>query len=439
MPLFSFFCLQSSHIFRTLFTMKPVKFPFRKRSGNTKVTVYRHANPLRPDGVEFKVAFYDAEGKRRFASFTDFDSAHAKAKEILALAARGELEAIKLTRVDLADYTKARRLLAPLGVSMAEAAVEYAKARNILRDCGVSVLEAVQWYADRHQVGIVSRPVQEVVAEMIERKRVDGLRERSLQDLRARCRRFAKAFPNMPLDQIKPEYVEQWLDGLNVGPQSRVNYIRNLHTLLVFAAGRNYVPADHGLLSRVERPKVTSGEIEVWTPDEIRSLLDNVPADFLPALAIQAFAGLRSQEIERLAWSDIDLPGGHITVNAGQAKTASRRVVPICPILADWLAPYAGRTGLVWTGTHRAFYAAQQETAKAAGLSWKPNACRHSWISCRLAVLSDVAKVAYEAGNSPAMVHRHYHALVKPAEAEAYFAVRPARPANVILMHAAEQ
>ena len=112
----------------------------------------------------------------------------------------------------------------------------------------------------------------------------------------------------------------------------------------------------------------------IFTPPEISRLLAAASPDFVSCLALGAFAGLRSAEIERLEWSDIDLAGRHITVGADKAKTASRRVVPISDNLAAWLAPYAGRHGNVWPGGHDEFYEAQQQTAAATEVKADPGA-----------------------------------------------------------------
>ena len=184
---------------------------------------------------------------------------------------------------------------------------------------------------------------------------------------------------------------------------------------------------------------------------EIARLLSVASPEFLPSLALGAFAGLRSAEIERLEWSDIDLPGRVIVVGASKAKTASRRVVPVSDNLAAWLAPYAGREGKVWTGTHENFYDAQQLAAAATEakadtekgtkgekpVKWKSNALRHSYASYRFAQCGDAGRVAGELGNSAVVVHKHYRELVKPADAEKWFAVKPEVPANVTPITAA--
>jgi integrase len=200
----------------------------------------------------------------------------------------------------------------------------------------------------------------------------------------------------------------------------------------------------------VERVKVRSRDVEIFTPDEIARLLFAASEDFLPALAIGAFAGLRSAEIERLEWKDIDLKSRHIVVGAARAKTATRRIVPLCDNLAAWLAPYSERQGKVWTRTHDEFYEAQQSTAAAtevkadpqkrisakSPVKWKSNALRHSYASYRFAQTSDAGRVAGELGNSAAVVHRHYRELVKPTEAERWFNIRPEAPTNVLAIPA---
>ena len=122
-----------------------------------------------------------------------------------------------------------------------------------------------------------------------------------------------------------------------------------------------------------------------------------------------------------------------ITINSDASKTASRRLIPVSENLVRWLEPSAGRQGKIWTGGQDAFHhQGQEDTAKAAGVRWKPNGLRHSFCSYRLAIVKSAPQVALEAGNSPAMVFKHYRELVKPADAEKWFSVKPEAPANVL-------
>ena len=67
---------------------------------------------------------------------------------------------------------------------------------------------------------------------------------------------------------------------------------------------------------------------------------------------------------------------------------------------------------------------------------WPDNALRHSAISYRLALTRDLPRVATEAGNSPAIVQRHYAELVKPEAARRFFGILPTEASNVIRLSA---
>jgi hypothetical protein len=116
-------------------------------------------------------------------------------------------------------------------------------------------------------------------------------------------------------------------------------------------------------------------------------------------------------------------------VGANKAKTASRRIVPICDTLAVWLAPYAGRQGMVWPRNSATISRAQWQTAAGAGMKWKHNALRHSYANHRFAKIGDAGRVTGELGNSAAVVHRHRE-LVAASHAQAWFAAMPSAPAN---------
>jgi integrase len=153
---------------------------------------------------------------------------------------------------------------------------------------------------------------------------------------------------------------------------------------------------------------------------------------------------LRTAEIERLAWEDIDLAGRMIKIGASKSKTASRRIVPIHDNLAAWLAPYAARQGKVWADDPVTFVNRERQAAAATAdaeaklkpVKWQRNGLRHSYASYRFAQIGDAGRVAGELGNSAAVVHKHYRELVKLADAQRWFAVKPEGPANVVAMTA---
>ncbi len=151
--------------------------------------------------------------------------------------------------------------------------------------------------------------------------------------------------------------------------------------------------------------------------------------------AIQAFAGVRTAELLRLTWHDLERRPGYIEVTAKQAKTAARRLIPISENLAEWLrlAPRNGAE-LLWTRSSNRYFEGQKLSASRAGMAWKANALRHSFISYRLAKTKDIAAVALEAGNSAAVIFRHYRELATEEEALEWFGIVPtaSKAGNVV-------
>lgn len=413
-------------------------WPRGVKVGSVVVKVYRRT---RADGSNgFEVADYST-GNRRLASCPTETAALAEAKRIADLLASGDVEAASMRNSEAASFGRAVELLRPTGTSLELCAAHFAKAFEILG--GDKIVAAAEYYAAHSPDKLTRRTVAEVVAEVIASK--EGKRtENTISDLRNRLDTFAKAF-NVDIASVTTSDVQGWLDGLKVAERTRLNYRLKVSQLFTFAARRNYIPKRSNPVADTERPDPAEGEVTTYTAKEIAALLAAASKDFLPCVALSAFAGLRTSEIQRLSWQDIDLARGHIKASGRKRGTPSRRFVPITDNLRQWLVTYAKRTGLVWlkseTDRKRAedlFSDAQVATADAAKVAWKKNALRHSFISYRLAEIENTNAVALEAGNSPATLFKHYRELVTKAEAKAWFAVSPKQPANVTSLAAAK-
>lgn len=379
-----------------------------------------------------EVADY-SKGHRRLRSFSDHTKAIAEAERIARLMAAGEAHAAQMSGTDAASYGRGVELLRPTRTPIELACARYAEAVQILGGDGDRLIEAVKHFVARGPGSKrPRRTVAEVRDELIAQREAAGRAPRSLLDLRSRLGKFAEAF-SVDIGSVTTADVQTWLDGMRKKPQTVSNYRRVVGGLFTFAERRGYIERGSNPVSFTEQPETKRrGKISVYTAEEFRKLLDAASEQFRVYLALAGLAGLRPEsEIQRLDWSNVDLVAGHIEVAADKTKTASRRLVPICPALSSWLAPHSKSSGPVWAGTGTDARDARQETAKAAGVPWKPNALRHTFISCRLAEVQNAAQVALEAGNSATMIFRHYRELTRPADAKAWFAVSPEQPANV--------
>jgi integrase len=247
-----------------------------------------------------------------------------------------------------------------------------------------------------------------------------------VKDIKSRLGQFAKAFA-VPISTVTGAQIQEWLDNLGGAGRTRNNYRRLLTSLFNFAIRRGYLPKDHSEMQAVEKADDGHGEIEVFSPDELQKLFAACRTEMIPYLAVAAFCGLRAAEIQRLDWSEIHLTGPErfVEVKASKAKTASRRTVPISDNCAAWLARHVQTFGPV-SSFQRSDKQLFLNLAKKAGVPWKHNGLRHSFISYRLAIIKNVHQVSLEAGNSTQMVFAHYRQLVRESEANAWFAIAPA-------------
>lgn len=273
--------------------------------------------------------------------------------------------------------------------------------------------------------------------EFVETRRKEGASAVHLRDFQYRLERFARKHAKRLVAEITTKEIDAWIYGLKNAPQSKDKHRRLLHNFFGYCAGRGYT--DENPVARAAKVKVIRKPPGILSPADTAALLAVSPAEIIPALAIGFFAGLRTAEIARLDWSQVNLKRGYIEVSAEVAKSSQRRLVEITPNLRAWLEPHALLSGPVRLSEMRhkdRFDAAR----KASGVAWPPNACRHSFASYHLAKHQDSAKTALQLGQTTANVlFEHYRELVTPEDAAAYFAITPesVKPSNIIPMKAA--
>lgn len=411
------------------------------RCGNVSVKIYSGTNSVNGTKYEqFTLAYYDG-AKRIKKRFSDFQKAKQEAELAATKLANGEGQVLRLTSLDRAHYLQALDTLRPLGRALNLAVAEYAEVVKLLPP-GFSLREAVADFARRNQTVREERTVPQLVAEYIAAKEKAHKSEAHLRDLRLRLTRFGEAF-QIPVAQLTGKMLQTWLDGLTVSNRTKLNEMRHAFSLLNFAVRRKYAARDLlDELEAVERPEAKPSPTLIFTPDELREMFAAATPTLIPWLVFGGFCGLRSAEILRLDWRDVNLQRRLVEIRADNAKTAQRRLVPLCDAAVAWLTPLARVTGRV---AHHVrdnwFYAelvaATNRQRRIAGhkedFHWKRNGLRHSFCSYRLAVTQDPSRTSLEAGNSVQMIFRHYRELTTEDEAKAWFGIMPPAPAENIV------
>jgi len=299
---------------------------------------------------------------------------------------------------------------------------------------GFTLDAALTFYADHLHLRRRSVTVLKGYDEFVETRRKEGVSAVHLRDFTYRLERFAKRHAKRLVAEITTKDIDAWVFGLKNAAQSKDKHRRLLHNFFAYCTGRGY--CEENPVARAAKVKVTRKPPGILSPADAAALLAAAPAEIVPALAIGFFAGLRTAEIARLDWREIDLERGFIEVTAENAKSSQRRLVTIKPNLKAWLEPHAKLSGPVRLSEmmHKDRF---DIARKEAGITWPSNACRHSFASYDLALNQDAAKTALELGHTnTAVLFQHYRELARPEDAKAYFSITPktATPSNVIRM-----
>ena len=401
---------------RTAKAPKPIKV------GAVALPLYHYG-----DG-RWAIIYREAKGaKRKTLSFKSEAQARGEGEKLCNKIANGSLAADHLTADERAQAVAARDLLAPVGLSLDTAAREITEAQRLTG--GAGVLEMARFWARHHSAANSGRTPAQIIDEMIAAKKAEGLDAEYLRNVEQPLGKFARAFSG-PIGEITAAEIRKYLKDLPVGKRTRNNIRAHLVMLFRFAQESRDIPDDRKneaeKVGRAKEPRKPPG---VYTPAQLSHWLGLVREEWLPWMALGAFAGIRSAEIVRMDWSDILWITKEIYIRPEVAKTGEGRYVPLQDNLAAWLLKQRRGSGPIKPEKGRVNLETARMTAisrKGGGPAWDGNALRHSYGSHRLGIIRDLGTLTVEMGNSIAVNRRNYQNPRSRQECVEFFALMPA-------------
>lgn len=406
---------------------------------------YRHA------GRRYWTLFYRDGARRIRENRATFEKLKQRAEQVAVQIANGQLAMNQFTEADRAAWKRTLELLAPTGLAPETAAALLAELWTALREDAPiphssftlhhSLREAIRFYLENRPHGLAPKPLPDLVELFLAEKQ--GAISPDYHAHLSRYLRLLAAHYTGPLHTLQAADINAWLRKLvargasPLGPRARHNYRAAVDQLARWAKTLGHLPRSWSEMEHVPDPGQKPGEIKILTPEQMTALITarqqaetmgRAAASMVPFLALQAWAGVRHEEVMKLDWRAVNLPDRHVYISKGIAKTGSDRLVPLSENLAAWLAPHARRNGPVCplAQPSNALTTAKRQARIPAGENQTRNILRKSFITYRLALTKSIAQVAEEAGNSPAIIKKHYGRPIPEPEARRWFAIHPA-------------
>lgn len=378
----------------------------------------------------YKVKFYAIEGRspdgqRIRQRFKTLEAAEA---ELMVLRVKLQNEEVDL-----------RHVVTKLTPEQQEEA-ETCTARLLGR---YSLTEAVDYFLRHYCEPDLAVTLAAALRAFLDDKERDGVRERSLRQLRSTLGKFVRlvdpeegerlAGEKIHVHEIGSVEVEGFLSGLKArdgkAKASRKtwnNYRGDLHLFFGWCAesGRRWISDNP--VREVKKLKLEREAPEALSDEDCQELMSYVATYKEGAMsryfALALFAGIRpgpGGELHKLADRPrlIDSKRGWINVKGEVSKTSKGRRVKIQPCLAKWLKAFPGP--ILPANHDRMVKHVRQKFALSHDV------LRHTFISMHLSEFKSYYDTAREAGNSEGIIRQHYEDHRTPEEAEVFWKIAP--------------
>lgn len=290
---------------------------------------------------------------------------------------------------------------------------------------GVALADVWRAYEAGQVAGVKgSVTVEAALAAMLTAKRVRNLRENYLSDLARTVRQFAAG----RMEALVREFTSADANGFVAQaetPGGRATRRGRLLAFFGFCAKEDWLTVNPML--KVERTRVDRERPEFLSVADCRRLVQEFEERHPRALgwlALALLAGIRPEEAAKVAWAQVDLEGGTVSLAAATHKTRKAHTVTLTPNALSWLI----RAHEVKAELPISESTLRRETRTARKVMgwarWSKNVLRHTFCTYGVAMHGQ-AWTAQQADHSEAVLRRHYANQAKPVEAKEFFSIEP--------------
>lgn len=272
------------------------------------------------------------------------------------------------------------------------------------------------------------------------------LSERQLRSIRQELKSFGEVFAERPLTDITAEEIKAQLGRTtDAGEKPSLKTWNNrrgyLSTFFKWCLAQKFLsenPLNDLPQHKIQKARGTAETLSAGQAEEFMHWLESYrgkqvssgrwwgePGCMVPFFALSLFAGVRPDwrdgEMAKLSPKDIRLDTGVILVEPKVSKVNEKRSIKIQPNLRLWLERYpldeypilaSRRFEQMWLETRAQFKLGH-------------DVLRHTFISMTVGAFRSVGDAALQAGNSEAVIRKHYLDLKSVEEADRFWRIVP--------------
>ncbi len=239
---------------------------------------------------------------------------------------------------------------------------------------------------------------------------------------------FVRRFPTGTMAQFTPAILLAYLERGTPSLKTYNNRRGILSTFFKHALQNEWVvsnPVEKTPYHRINHRRGSATTLSAERTAELMAYVETFEGGALvPYFAVCLFAGIRPcirfGEISKLQPHSIRLDTGVIHVEPDVSKVRMKRLVTIQPNLSAWLHAYPLKK---YPLVAKNYPDLRNKVFKKFGLTH--DILRHTFISMFVAKFRSMGEAALQAGNSEAIIRKHYLDLKSVTEAEYYFGILP--------------
>ena len=326
------------------------------------------------------------------------------------------------------------------------AAVNLLKKSKSTKSLTFAVKYFLEHYKEAAETMLVVDAVKEYLDEKTKEVERSILSARQERAIRFEMEKLKKHFDGRIVGEIQGEELREYLDK-PLGRSKAVPSLKTLNnrrgllsTFFKFCLTKKYV-AENPVLEvpqfKVKKARGTAETLSATQAQEFMHWLESYrgkknktgtwwgePGCMVPYFALTLFAGIRPDwkdgEIRKLRPQDIRLDTDVILIEPDVSKVNEKRAIKIQPNLRYWLEKYPIDEYPIIPRRMRDHWVHIRKEH-----SLPHDVMRHTFISMTVGAFRSVGDASLQAGNSEAVIRKHYLDLKTEAEADQFWSIIP--------------